>query len=70
MSLNAKYVNRSDEKWKKSGGLKISGIRITPKNNVLLFDIKLKTNKSNTEIINKGIELLHEKIKKDGSLDW
>lgn len=70
MSLNAKYVNRSDEKWKKSGGLKISGIRITPKNNVLLFDIKLKTNKSNTEIINKGIELLHEKIKKDGGLDW
>lgn len=69
MNLNVKYVSRSDEKWKKSGGLKLNGIRIKPQNNAFLFDIKMETNKSNTEIINKGIELVYKSLK-NGNLKW
>lgn len=69
-NLNVKRVDRFDEKLKKSGGLKLSGIRIQPENNVRLFDIKSKINKSNTEIINKGIELVYNAIKNGEALDW
>ena len=69
-NLNVKRVDRFDEKLKKSGGLKLSGIRIKPENNVRLFDIKSKINKSNTEIINKGIELVYNAIKNGEALDW
>ena len=69
-NLNAKRVDRFDEKLKKSGGLKLNGIRIQPENNVRLFDIKSKINKSNTEIINKGIELVYNAIKNGEALDW
>ena len=54
---------------KKSGGLKLNGIRIKPQNNAFLFDIKMETNKSNTEIINKGIELVYKSLK-NGNLKW
>lgn len=69
MNLNARCVKRFDEKLKKSGGLKLNGIRIKPENNAYLFDIKLSVNKSNTEIINKGIELVY-KAMKNNELKW
>lgn len=70
MNLNAQCVNRFDEKLKKSGGLKLNGIRIKPENNACLFDIKLTVNKSNTEIINKGIELVYKAIRNGEDLGW